>query len=564
MGRPRGKNFEKNLYYRTPPHLREQLKQSGAPKDAKEQVEKIHEPSVEGIQEFRKSNFYAPVKQVVEQSVKLNNKIHDIMESQKDRKDPIYTDELVALRDRGIMVRPIYRISTDDLRNIAYSSSLIGAIHQIVSDDASIYCQYLEDPGFKFKMKEAEEEVTPALETEMKEWAKFLLLMGDKSISDWRERDRFHEVIEMATRDTLAIDSVAYQRSYNRLDRLADVRYLDPGTIYQIDRKKGYEGDKNITHVQMIRGRVTETWEEGRLVYRHKNNLSDIRMRGFGFSPIEQCILEIMSLLFTVKHNGDRFNSRNPPKVLLTSENTINANDQARLELEWENAFHGPREGFKIPMMFGAGKMQVHKLDVSDDFEFDKMMQIVSSFIIAAHGVDPAQLGLKLNNSQALSEASMDGRQHFSRDRMHGAIMGFHQDCLNELIDPPDDLPYRMIFSGVKTEDANKRADLSDKEFKSFKSLDELRKERDMPTMAEEAEEYRKAGIYSEKEAKKHAKLGALRGNQYYSQAFTSVIAESEGEGGGMPGMDPGGESGGLPEGGDDLPWGEEDFGEFE
>jgi len=313
----------------------------------------------------------------------------------------------------------------------------------------------------------------------------------------------------------------------------------------------------------MIRNRVEETFEAGRIVYRHKNNLSDIRMRGFGFSPIEQCLIEIMSLLFTVKHNADKFNSRNPPKILISTESNISAPDQERLEVEWENSYYGSRDAFKIPFMFGTGKMQVHNLDVSDDFEYDKYLQIVASFIMSAHGVDAAQLGLKLNQTAAISEPSMDGRQNFARDRMHGAMMGFHQDCLNEILDPSDELEYRLVFSGVKTEDQSKKADLSDKEFKTFKTLDEIRKERDMPTMKEQAEEYKRLKIFTEEEASKHAKLGALMGNQFYSQAFANVIAapQDQGQGGGLP---PGDVQIPAESGEDDLPWGEDDFGQFD
>lgn len=554
MARPRGQNYEKNLFYRTPPHLR-------GKKETKDPNIKALEPTVEGIQEFRKSRFYPLVKASVGQAIDANNKVYDLLELQKNRKNPIYTDEQFVLVEQGVKIRPLYRIAQEELRNISYSTSLIGAIHQMVSDDVSLYCNYLEDPGFKFKLKDPKAKMRPELEPQFDELGKFIMLMGNKSVQDWRDRERLHAVLEMATRDTLAIDSIAYFKTYNQLQKLIDIRYLDPATILRVDPRKGFRGDRKITHVQMIRNRVEETFEAGRIVYRHKNNLSDIRMRGFGFSPIEQCLIEIMSLLFTVKHNADKFNSRNPPKILISTEGNVSQQDQERLEVEWENSYYGSRDSFKIPFMFGTGKMQVHNLDVSDDFEYDKYLQIVASFIMSAHGVDAAQLGLKLNQTAAISEPSMDGRQNFARDRMHGAMMGFHQDCLNEIIDPSDELDYRLVFSGVKTEDQSKKADLADKQFKTYKSMDMLLKEQDLPTMIEEAEEYFKLGIFSEEEKKKYAKLGALRGNQFFSQAFTNVIAAPQDPGGGLP---PGGSQTPTEGGEGDLPWNENDFGQFD
>lgn len=550
MGRPRGKNYEKNLYYRTPPDLREKTVTGSA---------KPVEDPTKDLATFRKSSLYSPVRATVDQAVDLNNRMFSIMQIAKDSKNTIYSDEMLIPAQQGVLVRPIYRIPLEDLRNISYSTSLIGAIHQIVADDVSLYAKIGQDPGFEYVLKKLNQSPSEQELLEMAALAEKVFLMGDKHAFDWRERDRLGEVLEMASRDILAIDSVAYQRTFNRKGEICDVRYVDPATIFRVDPKKGYKGDKNITHVQMIRNTVTEVFEAGRIVYRHKNNLSDIRMRGFGYSPIESCLVEIMSLLFTVKHNSDRFNSRNPPRALLSTSANITEADKQRLELEWENAYYGPRDGFKLPMMFGVGELQVHKLDVSDDFEFDKMLQMVASFIIARHGIDPAQLGLRLNQSQALAEPSMDGRQHFARDRAHGSIMSFHEDVLNEIMDPSDELPYRLKFNGVKTEELGKKADLEDKQFKVSRSMDEIRKANDLPTLKEEAEEYEKLGIITKDQAKKFARLGLLRGNQYFSQEFGKVFQE---EVSGQPSLTEGqpGQIGENPEPTSERLWDEDDF----
>lgn len=514
MGRPRGKNFLKNLHYRTPKELRSQIPE-------------IENPLTD-LKTFQKSSIYSPVRSTVDQAVDLNNRMFSLLQTAKDSKNTIFSDEMAVPVQQGVLVRPIYRIPLEDLRNISYATSLIGAIHQIIADDVSLYAKIGLDPGFKYVTKKLNKTPSEAEIAEMDALDETVFLMGDKYAFDWRERDRLSEVLEMATRDILAIDAVAYQRTFNRKNEVCDIRYIDPATIYRVDPKKGYRGDKKITHVQMIRNTVTETFEAGRIVYRNKNNLSDIRMRGFGYSPIESCLVEIMSLLFTVKHNADRFNSRNPPKAMLSTSANITEADKQRLELEWENAFYGPREGFKLPMLFGAGELQIHKLDVSDDFEFDKMLQMVASFIIARHGIDPAQLGLRLNQSQSLAEPSMDGRQHFARDRAHGSIMTFHEDVLNEIMDPSDELPYVLRFNGVKTEELGKKADLEDKQFKVSRSIDEIRTSNDLPTLKEEAERYLKDGIITDKQAKKFARLGLLRGNQFFSQEFGKVFQEEE------------------------------------
>lgn len=276
--RPRGKNYEKNLFYRTPPELREKVVQG----KAKTVEDPSSDPRTMTVEEFRKSSFYSPAKSTVKQAVELNNRMFNLLETAKDKKSPIYSDDMVVPVQQGIRVRPIYRIPLEDLRNISYASSLIGAIHQIMADDVSMYAKIGEDPGFEFILKQKDISPTELQRTEMLTFANRVFLMGDKSQGDWRERERLGEVLEMATRDTLAIDAVAYLRTFNRAGKICDVRYLDPVTIFRVDLRKENKDDKNITHVQMVHNKVTETYEAGRIVYRHKNNLSDIQMRGYG------------------------------------------------------------------------------------------------------------------------------------------------------------------------------------------------------------------------------------------------------------------------------------------
>jgi len=520
-GRPRGANYEKNRLNRIPKEFREKLVSGNATPIEKTQS---GDPETMPIELFRKSAFYEPARQAFSQAIDLNNQMYEILKSAKDRKNPLYNDESLIMYNQGIQLRPIFRITTDDLRNISYSSSLIGAIHQIVSDDCSMYAKYQEDPGFEIKLKRKDERPTKEQMNEFENIANILLIMGDKSTHDWRERDRMGEVLEMATRDTLAIDAIAYLKTYNRVGKLCDIRYIDPGSIYRVDPRKGYRGDKRITHVQMIQNSVTEVFEAGRIIYRHKNNLSDVRMRGFGYSPIESCITEIMALVNSLRWNADRFNHRNPPRAIITTKNQLTKADQERLELQWENQFYGPRPNFRLPMMFGVGDMQVHNLDVEDDFAFDKLLQMTASLIIARHGMDPAQLGLRLNQSSSLSEPSMDGRQNFSRDRIHGSIMTFHEDCLNEIIDPEMELPSKIVFVGVKTNDESKKADLHEKQFRTYRNIDSILKENDLPTMQDQANEALRNGIITEDEAKKFRKLGMLVGNQYVSQEISKVF----------------------------------------
>lgn len=548
-GRPRSKNYEKNLLKRIPPELRNILQNGQGIKEASRDIASMDRP------EFRDSPYYAVTKSFVNNIIRVNNERYEQYSMLKDQKKIMYTDEQLLLMNRGVIYRPPYRIPTDDLRWLSYQSSLIGAIHQIVCDDVSMYSKFNSEPGFGFEMKDHDDVPSDILKSHFKKMGTFLTLMGEK-VEGWRDRDRLKEVLEMATRDVLTTDQVCYLKTFNRAGLLSDIRYIDPTTVFRVNPEKGYDGNKEIAYVQAFKGEVLEEFPINRIVYRNKSSLSDIKYRNFGYSPLESCIQEIIGMLHAIKSNTNRWNDTNPPKMIAyTTSNTTESQKQS-MQMAWEDAFSGDKTTFKLPILFGMQDFNLQKLDYGSDMEFDKFIQFTASLIVSRHGVDPAVLGLRLNQSQALSESSTDKRQNFSRDRSHGAMMSFHEDCINEIIDPEYESPYRFYFKGVKADDKIKKADLQSKQFKTSYNLDEIRKENNLPTMKEVADEYLESGIITKEEAEKLAKTGLLYDNQYVSGAISTIIQGQD------QGMGMGGEGNPMGGGGSEYDFSEDDLGE--
>ena len=234
-----------------------------------------------------------------------DNVISNVVDRQKK---PIYTDEEMQFLSDGVLLRSADRVSFSDLRRASYSTSIIGAIHKIRIDDMSRFSNIVisknkKSEGFGFQMEDEEKETTSKDKELIKNSCKFFQLMGDRS-EGWSKRDKLGVVFEMMIRDTLAIDGTAFFLVKNQLGQLKEIRYLDPATINAVDPVKGYRGDNRIGYVQIVNNNVKEVFTHDEIILKNQYHLSDVRMRGFGLSPTETCIMELVAMLNLLKYNS--------------------------------------------------------------------------------------------------------------------------------------------------------------------------------------------------------------------------------------------------------------------
>lgn len=469
-------------------------------------------------------------------------------------KQVVMDDDKARLMTDGVILRPSNRLRESDLREVANASTLLGAIHQVYADDGRRHGTPDKAAGFVWKLRDKEKKPSGADKARIYEKERLVEYMGDKTLPTWESRDRLEDCLEMAIRDTLTIDKVAWLRTKNRRGQIIDVTYLDPATIFRTDPKLGYRGDQSITHVQVVDGNVVETYETGRIILRNRSKISDIRMRGHGWSPVESCIFEVMGGVHAMKHNMDRFNGRNPPKMIMSAKNNISQAMMDLLEEIWEMSFAGDSMEFRLPLVHGVEDLKVHSLQTEQDGIFPQFLQNCFSLILARYGMDAAEIGLNFSQSKTLSEPSIDGRAQFSRNRRHAAIMSFMERCIREIFDDESEKnPLVFAFTGILVEDEDKRLDRIAKQLSNFVPLDQVLAQNDMPSYGEFA-----ANFFEDKEDPRLAKLKLLGMsilNPQFMQSFDKIIGDQQQQ----PGMgDMGGMGGAQPQGqppgpGDDL-----------
>ena len=469
-------------------------------------------------------------------------------------KKPVFNDSEIQLLSDGVFLRNPARVSYGDLRRASYTTSLIGAIHKIRVDDlirfSNISFSHRKE-GFGFIMDD--EEASPSDEDKVliKQATKFFEFMGEK-VEGWSSRDRLHTVFEMMIRDILSIDKNAFFLVKNQLGRLIEIKYLDPATIFHVDPTKGYRGDKKVRYVQIVNNNIKEVFTADEIILRHQYHLSDVMMRGDGFSPCEASIMELVAVMNLLKYNRDRFTSRNPPPGMITLEGEVSDEVLESIQEQYANLYAGNNNNFRIPVIAAPGKVNYMSISgIPDDMTFDKLYQTVSSLVLASHGMDSAELGIRLQDSQSLSEASQDGKMNNALTRAKKAMLSYFTSCFNELKDhiPEFDVVKQTFFVNDPSQ-ANDEFEKNEKSLRTFMTIDEIRARNDLPTLGEWFSKTYEVDL------EKVKRLGGTILDGTFSMYSQNILMALDG--GGMPEMGSGGEDPNM-DGDDTQEGGEED-----
>ncbi|EIE01439.1 phage portal protein [Leptospira licerasiae] len=498
-GRPRGKDYQKNLEKR----LRlSNPKQTSSANNI--------QPSIinERLLHLAKSFF---------------NSVNTESVAGRLSKNPTYTYQQYQNIQEGVLLRPIWRIPYEILRNASYGTSIISAIHTVRVDGLSRFARISKKEGLWFRMEDEDEEVTDEVLERMKACGKWFERMGDL-VDGWNNRDHFFPVFEMMIRDTLTLDSTAFWLIRNALGKLVEIRYLDPATIYPVDPKLGYRGDKSVAFVQMIENTVVETFTSSDLLWNHKNHISDVQMRGFGFSPLEACMLDLTGVINTLKFNRDRF-TRQPPAGFLSVLGDLSPETIESLELQWQEMISGMDDSHKIPILgTSAGEVSWTPLNLPNDMVFKDFIQWLVSFVLMGHGMDAAEVGLHLINSPGISEANPKDKIKMSISRSEKALLTSFEHTLGNIKEFRNDVFPGIVpeFAGKDPEDEKDKIARWKEEVTNIKLIDEIRRANDLPLIGDTL-----ADLYGV-DPEQYKMSGALILNPTYQQYFGQIKAQSE------------------------------------
>lgn len=378
----------------------------------------------------------------------------------------------------------LLRIDFPVLRQAVEKLPLVNAIINLRVDQILPYTQFTEDDNEKGYTLRYLGKGEPD-EKRMKLLREFIEQTGFKY--DSLREDDFQDYVQMIVRDIYTVDQIATELQYNRAKQIAAFWLMDGTTIRRVEQNSDFE--QGIRFVQQIDDQIYAKYTADQLIFDYKFKRSDIRYRGFGYSPVEQAIDVITTLLFGYNYIRDQLIKDKMPRGFISVMGDVGKPQLDSIRNYWYAAMSGMGGQWNIPILpsgkDGVGmdfKLLAHN---NKEMEFHKTIMFVTTMIGAVFGVDVAEMGIKTDDSTAMIGENSFNKVQVSRERGLRSILMFLQQHMGKILRKITK-DYRMEFVGVEPEDLDKKSQIRQREIATHKTVDELRLEDGLEAYNEE------------------------------------------------------------------------------
>jgi Phage portal protein len=375
----------------------------------------------------------------------------------------------------------LLQINFRTLRSLSGRLPLVSGIINTRVDQVLPFCKFASDKGskgFTFEIENQTESKRGAEsdDNEIMQLTTFVEQTGFRP-DDEREDD-FADYVEMLVRDVYEIDQISTEIQRNRLGEPIAFWGLDGATIFRVGDEARFS--KGIRYVQMIEDKIYNEYEAKDLIFDYRYKRSDINHRGYGYSPLEQAIDVVTTLLFGYNYIRDQLMRDRMPKGFISVMGDVGQPELDSIRNYWYSAMSGAGGQWAIPIL-PSGKdgvgMDFKTLGTNNrDMEYHKTMMFVSAVMAAVFSIDLAEMGIKTDDSQSLIGENSAPRIQNSKDRGLSSMLSFIEQHVNKVIRKIT-TKYRFKFVGLEREDEQKKAEVRAKEVGTSKSIDEIRKE---------------------------------------------------------------------------------------
>jgi len=421
------------------------------------------------------------------------------------------------------VVYPKDKIPDRLLRLVERRNGIVGAtitlrIQQIV--EFSNISNNPDIPGWEFVLKDEKASINAAREKQKQYLQNFLIKTKCDGYAGLEPKhDTLKDLMTKYVRDRILIDKVVWEIERDRKGQAVAIWCMDGATILPIlpggfygstssigtgiglsynrltdaIRKAKLENIPPVEEIAYIQellygssgGGVTAAFRDTDLIYDLSNELNDIRYYKQGFSVVEKANVAIVAFINSLTFNSNGLSRGAIPKIAIAmgKESGYTQDQLEDAQDEWMANFSSMDGQWNIPLLNGDAKV-LNLLPNNRDMEYQKYMEFVAAITCAEIGVDPAELGLRLNQAQQVLSENQDAKQIFSKNRGVKDILNGFVYIVNrflEMSNIPFAQDWKFRFNGLSTEDKGFEADLRKKAVETDTTINEIRKQKDMP-----------------------------------------------------------------------------------
>lgn len=309
----------------------------------------------------------------------------------------------------------------------------------------------------------------------------FLLNTG---IEKSPNRDNFTRFCIKILRDALEIDQVATEIGRTVSGKVYAFWAVDGATIERV--LPNQDNPLHIKYVQVIDSIPQAFYPEDSLIFDYQNPRSDVRYSFYGYSPVEQAIDLITSTINAFTYNAGFFTENKLPRGMLLLDGNANQETVEQMEDYLCDIMSGTTANqWHVPIIpagnGGSGENNsikwVSLSGTNKEMEFQGWLDFLTSAIVSLFGCSMEELGLHSSKSQPMFEHNTTPEIEASKSLVLGDMLSFLQQYINQILEKA--YPgYEIEFVGYERDDPKQILDLTKTELESFKTLNEVRKEK--------------------------------------------------------------------------------------
>lgn len=427
-----------------------------------------------------------------------DNQSDDLVKSQPAQTPlSIVEDPMAIVQSLGYKDKPS-SLTYEVLRKMSVRNSVIAAIIQTRVNQVSTFSQparYTKDGvGFEIKLRDPKKKPDDRQKAIITAIEQFIENMGYEYDPG---RDDFDTFLRKIVRDSLTYDQVTFEVVPDRLGRPAEVLAVDASTIRaarvepedgeQYVYSGGSQSPNSVKWVQILNNTVVAEFTSAELAFAIRNPRTDMNVQPYGLSELEILVHQVTSHLWAEEYNSRYFSQGGTTKGILNLKGqNISKVQLDAFRRQWTAQLAGVTGAWKTPVVSVDGLEYINVSQSNREMEYEMWMNYLINISSAVYQIDPAEVnfpnrgGAGGTSGGGLGEGGIADRLQNSKDKGLRPLLRFVESLINKHIVRRFGPDYVFGFVGYDGESEQSRIELSNKQVRAFKTINEVRGENDL------------------------------------------------------------------------------------
>lgn len=434
-------------------------------------------------QSFKLGGVPTPVGNIIEKSER-------VQESKSIIEDP-----LAILQSLGFKEKP-NSLSYETLKRMSLRNSVVSAILFTRINQVSTFSQparfTTDGIGYKITLRDPKKQPSKDQQAIILALESFLENTG---FSYDPSRDSFDAFLRKITRDSLTYDQMTFEIVPDRLNRPAEIYATDASTIraasVELDEREDFitattVNDSGLKWVQVINNVIASQFSNTELAFAVRNPRTDINVQPYGFSELEVLIQQITSHLWAEEYNSRYFSQGGTTKGILNLKGQNISKEQLdAFRRQWTAQLSGLTGAWKTPVVSVDGLEYINVSQSNREMEYEMWMNYLINICSAVFQIDPAEInfpnkgGSGGSGGGGLGDGGIEDRLKNSKDKGLRPLLRFIESVINRFVIRRFSSDFSFNFVGLDKESEEQKLALLDKSLRSYRTINEVRKEKD-------------------------------------------------------------------------------------